>query len=98
MTTTASFNASDRALNGWYNSEIGLYTWDSPGFIDGVGHFTQVCLRACVRACVCVCVCVCVRARARACVGWLPSAITMDVCVCGCIQPRRALTVSRSGM
>lgn len=39
---TGTFNASVRALNGWYDSEIVLYNFATPGYQSPAGHFTQV--------------------------------------------------------
>ena len=33
---------AEDVLNGWYNSEIGSYDYNNPGFSSGTGHFTQV--------------------------------------------------------
>ena len=32
----------DDCLDGWYDNEVGLYDWNSPGFSQATGHFSQV--------------------------------------------------------
>eukprot|EP00670_Eutreptiella_braarudii_P009282 CAMPEP_0174314898 /NCGR_PEP_ID=MMETSP0810-20121108/5930_1 /TAXON_ID=73025 ORGANISM="Eutreptiella gymnastica-like, Strain CCMP1594" /NCGR_SAMPLE_ID=MMETSP0810 /ASSEMBLY_ACC=CAM_ASM_000659 /LENGTH=321 /DNA_ID=CAMNT_0015424111 /DNA_START=197 /DNA_END=1160 /DNA_ORIENTATION=+ len=34
--------SAEEVLKGWYDNEIGLYSYSSPGFSSATGHFTQV--------------------------------------------------------